>query len=133
MMLPPQPPVTNETVTVAHGERRRAEEIAALDPLAFEGQFVIAARRLAGPGNAGHLAAALHDDRAVADNHLSLPAEIGHLPAFQRLAVEELFNRRRRFSRFISPLGGQHRPKTGQNQGQSGDSQGMAYHGENSF
>ena len=95
-------------VVVAHGKRRRAEEIAALDPLAFEGQLVVAAGRLAGPGDAGHLAAALHDDRAVADDDLSLPAKIGHLPAFQRLAVEEILGRRRRF---VGPLGSQHRPR----------------------
>src|SRR5262249_33392985 len=77
-------------VRVADRERRRAEEVVALDLLAFERDLVIhLGEVLAGEGDACHVVAAFHDDGALFDEGLALAAELGRFEAGERFAVEE--------------------------------------------
>src|SRR5262249_27539374 len=75
---------------VADGKRRGAEEVVAGDALPFQGDFVIAAREIAARvRDARHVVAPVHDDNAIFHFDLALAAEVGRLPAHERLAVEK--------------------------------------------
>ena len=94
VFLPPAITVLPENderaMRVAHGEGRGAEEIVALDLLAFERDFVVHLGEVAaGVDDAGHVVAALHDDGAILDLDFTFAAEVGRLPAVERLAIEE--------------------------------------------
>ena len=77
------------TWLVADGKRRGAEEIGAFESLSFERQFVVVADDVAGPGDAGHVAARRHDNTAIFNGDISLAAELRRLPAGEGFSIEK--------------------------------------------
>jgi hypothetical protein len=99
----PAPSAENERAEIlADGKGQPAEKVAAVDPHRFESDFIVRfERHCAAPGYAGHVVADIEVNAAVLDVDLTLPAEIGDLPAPQCFAIEKTYLVGHRFNRAI--------------------------------